>query len=71
VLSDEPTVSRLHAELVNDGVAWSVRDLGSHNGTHINGVRLDGDEVGNVGADDVIGVGNVTIRLVAEVETGA
>lgn len=69
VLSNEPTVSRLHAELVNDGVQWAVRDLGSHNGTHVNGVRLGDNEVKEVGLGDVIGVGNVTIRLHADIET--
>ena len=40
VLSAEPTVSRHHAELVCEHAGWLVRDLGSHNGTHVNGVRL-------------------------------
>jgi serine phosphatase RsbU (regulator of sigma subunit)/pSer/pThr/pTyr-binding forkhead associated (FHA) protein len=35
-------LSRRHAEIAFDSDAWLVRDLGSVNGTHLNGVRIDG-----------------------------
>ena len=38
-LSDN-TVSRRHAELVPGDEAWTLRDLGSSNGTYINGLRV-------------------------------
>lgn len=43
---DDEAVSRLHAELFHDGSDWCVRDLGSSNGTLLNGefvahARLD------------------------------
>jgi DNA-binding CsgD family transcriptional regulator len=69
VLSGEPTVSRHHAELLGAGEQWAVRDLGSHNGTHVNGVRLDPGEVRDFGPSDVIAIGNVTIRVIAELES--
>src|SRR5256885_3233394 len=34
------TVSRRHAELVPGDEAWDIKDLGSSNGTYINGVRV-------------------------------
>lgn len=37
------SVSRQHAELVAHGTAWSVRDLGSRNGTGVNGTRVHGE----------------------------
>lgn len=38
----DPTVSRLHAEIVfRDGIPW-VRDLGSRNGPSVSGVQVDG-----------------------------
>jgi predicted component of type VI protein secretion system len=58
-LSDS-TVSRNHAEIVRDGDAWVLRDLGSSNGTKVNGasaleqVLNDGDE---------IRVGSATLRF--------
>jgi len=37
------SVSRQHAELIAHGEAWAVRDLGSRNGTGVNGVRIQGE----------------------------
>jgi serine phosphatase RsbU (regulator of sigma subunit) len=37
------SVSRQHAEMVAHGDIWSVRDLGSRNGTGVNGVRVTGE----------------------------
>jgi two-component system NtrC family sensor kinase len=34
------TVSRRHAELTPDSGQWYIRDLKSHNGTYVNGVRI-------------------------------
>jgi hypothetical protein len=36
------SVSREHAELAHAGAAWTVRDLGSRNGTFVDGVRCQG-----------------------------
>ncbi|MFO0492487.1 MAG: ATP-binding protein [bacterium] len=35
------TVSRRHAELTPDAGEWYIRDLGSQNGTQVNGVRIE------------------------------
>jgi DNA-binding CsgD family transcriptional regulator len=51
-ISDDPTVSRLHAVLEQFDAGWCVTDLGSSNGTTVNGDRIiaqhrlrHGDEV--------------------------
>lgn len=70
VLTNQPTVSRHHAELtVAESGEVSVRDLGSHNGTHVNGRALAADERAEVGPDDLIGLGSVTVRVVLSGET--
>jgi len=38
---DHPSVSRAHAELRVDGDQWRLLDLGSKNGTHIDGIRVN------------------------------
>ncbi|OEJ34288.1 DUF1707 and FHA domain-containing protein [Streptomyces subrutilus] len=55
------TVSRAHAELsLRDGV-WVLKDLGSTNGTTVNGHRVTGSAVVRDG--DQVGFGKVTFRL--------
>jgi pSer/pThr/pTyr-binding forkhead associated (FHA) protein len=44
-LDHDATVSRLHAVLENLGHAWSIRDLGSRNGTYINGEKISAERV--------------------------
>lgn len=73
VLSGEPTVSRHHAELASEAAGegdaeptWSLRDLGSSNGTHVNGERLRADEWHTIAHGDVVAVGNATLRLVED-----
>lgn len=51
IFLDDVTVSRRHAEFRHGAQGWSVRDVGSLNGTYVNRVRVDdqqlhgGDEV--------------------------
>ncbi|MEW1905617.1 FHA domain-containing protein [Streptomyces sp. NPDC056488] len=55
------TTSRLHAELSLQGGLWVLRDLGSTNGTTVNGRRVTGAVVVRPG--DVIGFGQMSFRL--------
>ena len=41
IFLDDVTVSRRHAELVRDGDTFSIRDLGSLNGTYVNRRRIE------------------------------
>jgi hypothetical protein len=54
------TVSRAHAELRRDGDAWEVRDLGSTNGTWVNGWRVDR---ATLGPGDELSLGDVRVIL--------
>lgn len=43
---EDDLVSRSHAEVLLDGGRWLVRDLGSKNGTWLNGRRVEGADLG-------------------------
>lgn len=55
IFLDDVTVSRRHAEFRREGTAFSVRDLGSLNGTFVDGVRIDGDAPLGDGAEVQVG----------------
>ncbi|MEU8792267.1 DUF1707 and FHA domain-containing protein [Streptomyces sp. NPDC048643] len=58
------TVSRVHAELSRQGGVWVLRDLGSTNGTTVNGRRVIGVSVVRDG--DQIGFGRMLFRLASD-----
>jgi len=51
IFLDDVTVSRRHAEFYRRGAQFSVRDVGSLNGTYVNRERID--EAGLSGGDEV------------------
>ena len=58
------TVSRVHAELSRQGGLWVLRDLGSTNGTSVNGRRVIGAAVVRDG--DQVSFGRMAFRLATE-----
>ncbi|MFE3253246.1 FHA domain-containing protein [Streptomyces sp. NPDC059209] len=60
-------VSRLHAEFTStpDG-RFQIRDLGSHNGTYVNGQPIPKSGTALIGPNDIVGVGHSTFRLVGD-----
>ncbi|GGK93393.1 DUF1707 and FHA domain-containing protein [Streptomyces flaveus] len=58
------TVSRVHAELTRQGGLWVLRDLGSTNGTSVNGRRVIGAAV--VQAGDQVSFGRMSFRLATD-----
>ncbi len=63
----DPTVSRLHAVIVRYRGGWCLRDLGSGNGTYLNGQRVLTEQM--LRPDDEIRVG--TARFVFRGEPSA
>src|SRR5690554_4130869 len=55
VFLDDVTVSRQHAEFTRRGTVFSVRDLGSLNGTYLDGQILDGEATLRDGHDVQVG----------------
>ncbi len=64
ILVDDANVSRTHAEIRPRGGSWVLSDLGSTNGSRLNGRRLEGSEVLKPG--DEIELGTTVIRFELE-----
>jgi FHA domain-containing protein/zinc ribbon protein len=62
IFLDDVTVSRKHAELSRAGERWTIRDLGSLNGTFVNRKRIETAELED---DDELQIGKyrLTFRL--------
>lgn len=60
-------VSRHHAEFTAtpDG-RFQIRDLGSHNGTYVNGQPVANSGTVVIGPNDIVGVGHSTFRIVGD-----
>ena len=57
----DPRVSRRHAELlVDEAGICQIRDLGSHNGTYVNGARIDRAALH---PNDVVRIGDVLLHV--------
>ncbi len=64
VMVDDANVSRAHAEIRPHGRSWVLTDLGSTNGTRLNGRRVSRPETLEPG--DEIELGTATLRFVLE-----
>ncbi len=60
IVVSDLSVSRYHAELRLAGVTYQIVDLGSHNGTFVNGQRVSAAPLAE---GDIVGIGPSTFRL--------
>ena len=69
-LEHDATVSRVHAVLENLGFAWSIRDLGSRNGTYLNGEKISAERVLRSGDELKVGTSRLMFWEVKEAGEG-
>jgi hypothetical protein len=62
VIASDPTVSQLHAVIERIGSGWCLRDLGSRNGSYVNGERIFGDRVLRAGDEMRLGQTRLVYR---------
>lgn len=62
VIAGDPTVSRAHAILEPLPAGWSIRDLGSRNGTFVNGERILSERALRPGDEVRIGSTRIVLR---------
>ncbi len=60
IFLDDVTVSRRHAEIVRDEDAFTIRDLGSLNGTYVNRKRIESIVLQN---DDEVQIGKYRLTF--------
>ncbi len=60
VFLDDVTVSRRHAELVREGDTFTIRDLGSLNGTYVNRQRIESAKLSD---DDEVQIGKYRLTF--------
>jgi hypothetical protein len=63
VMVEDPNVSRTHAEVRPRGGSWVLTDLGSTNGSRLNGRRVEGTEVLKPGDEIELGTTLLTFEL--------
>ncbi|HUY58580.1 MAG TPA: DUF3662 and FHA domain-containing protein [Solirubrobacteraceae bacterium] len=63
IVVDDANVSRQHAELRPRGVGWVLSDLGSTNGTRLNGRSIQTPEVVRPGDEIELGASLITFEL--------
>ncbi len=61
IVIDDPYVSASHAEIVRIGARYAVRDLGSANGTYVNGTEVRRQRVLRPG--DRVTLGDTILRF--------
>jgi hypothetical protein len=62
IFLDDVTVSRRHAEILREGDEFTIRDLGSLNGTYVNRKRIESTTLEN---DDEVQIGKYRLTFLA------
>jgi pSer/pThr/pTyr-binding forkhead associated (FHA) protein len=60
IFLDDVTVSRRHAEIVREGEEFTLRDLGSLNGTYVNRKRIESAKLED---DDEVQIGKYRLTF--------
>jgi hypothetical protein len=63
IVLNDPNISREHAEIRPRGGSWVITDLGSTNGSQLNGRRIEGSEVLRSGDEIELGASLMTFTL--------
>ena len=67
-LIDHESLSRRHARLLHQSGDWSIRDLGSTNGTFVNWIKLDPESESPLHSGDVLALGSAEFMVQIEGE---
>lgn len=68
--ADGPGISRKHAVIVGEGGRLTISDLGSRNGTFVNGVRCQPDEIFFIEPGDTLLLGAAEVKIAVQPAKG-
>jgi hypothetical protein len=68
VVIDDPEVSRRHACITRGPGGYSIKDMGSTNGTFVNGIRIADSQALRDG--DIVGLGQIVLAFEETAEAG-
>jgi len=71
VLFADPRVSRKHAQIKSENGVMSIEDIGSTNGTFLNGARLQPGESKAINPGDTVSFGGLELKLSLPGQAGA
>ena len=63
VIAGNPAISRVHCKISREGGAFYITDMGSSNGTFLDGKRLAPSERARIGADSRIKIANMEFMI--------
>ena len=63
VVVDDPGISREHASIVSAGGYWVFFDLGSTNGSWVNGIKVDEKDIIPLRSGDLIQIASLPLRV--------
>jgi pSer/pThr/pTyr-binding forkhead associated (FHA) protein len=69
-LGHDAEISRRHARIARSGAAFTVEDLGSTNGTFVNGRRISGQEILSPGDRIQVGATTLVVQVSVPVASG-
>lgn len=67
-VGDDPECSRQHCKFISKSGVWSVVDLGSSNGTSLNGARITESRLSD---GDIVGIGKTQIEIRIRVDSNS
>lgn len=63
IVVEDASVSKMHAHLIEEGAGFKITDASSHNGTVVNGTKLDAAATSTIKSKDVVVFGAIVTKL--------
>ena len=65
IVIEDASVSKMHAHVIDEGPAFKIADASSHNGTVVNGQKLEGTNAVTLKSKDAVVFGAIVTKLLS------